>query len=178
MKEELILRKYTRALFEVAEEQGLLEQVQKGMKRIQSNFEQLPELEEYFTNPQVEWKQKRELAQTLSKGLPKILVNFINLVMDKERQFILSKVAGEFQKLIDFKAKRKEAVVTTVIPLLEEEQILLKNKLKELYTEEFILSNEVDKTIMGGLVVKIGNTIIDGSVKRKLEELGRQLAKV
>ena len=177
MKEELILQKYTRALFEVADEQNALDQVYKGLQQIDSAFQQVTEMADILTNPQVEWKNKRQLADTLVKGQSSFVKNFVNLVMDKERQFILPLVAGEFQRLLDLRAKRKEAVVTTVIPLPENERKLLEDKLKSVFAEDFVLENKVDPEILGGLKVQIGFTIIDGTVKRKLEELGALLAK-
>lgn len=176
MKEELILQKYTRALFEVAEEQNALEAARKGLQRIDAGFLEVPQLAEMLTSPQVEWKSKTELASTLVQGLSPLLINFVNLTMEKERQFILPKVAGEFQRLLDLKAKRKEAVVTTVIPLPENERKLLEDKLRKLFAEEFILQNYVDPGIIGGIKVQMGFTVIDGTVKRKLEELSKALA--
>jgi len=176
LKEELLLEKYTRALFEVAEEQEAIEVVQAGMERIGKYFQQVPELVEYLTSPQIEWKQKLELAKTLIKGLSPLIVNFVNLVMEKERQFILPYVSEEFHRLMEMRAKRAEAVVTTAVPLPGEEKRLLEEKLTRIFTKQIVLENQVEPEIMGGLVVKIGHTVIDGSVKRQLEELGRALA--
>ena len=177
MKEELILQKYTRALFEVADEQNALDQVHKGLQEIDAAFGQVPELADILTNPQVDWKNKLQLADTLAKGRSALIVNFVDLVMDKERQFILSQVAGEFQRLLDLRAKRKEAVVTTVIPLPENERKLLEDKLKSVFAEDFVLENKVDPEILGGLKIQMGFTVIDGTVKRKLQEMGTLLTR-
>ena len=177
MKEDLILQKYTRALFEVADEQNALDQTRKDLQRIGSSFHDVPELAEILVSPQAAWTQKVQLAETLTKGLSSFVVNFVKLVMEKERQFILPHVAGEFQRLLDLRAKRKEAVVTTVIPLPENERQLLEDKLKTLFEEDFVLENDVDPAILGGIKVRMGFTVIDGSVKRKLEEMGRLLAR-
>jgi len=175
VKEELILQKYTRALFEVAEEHSALDKVSQGLKRMEASFREVPQLAELLVSPQVEWKSKTELAATLVQGLSPLIVNFVNLAMEKERQFILPKVAGEYQRLLDLKAKRKEAVVTTVIPLAESERKQLEDKLRSLFAEEFIFQNQIDPGIIGGIKVQMGFTVIDGTVKRKLEELTKAL---
>lgn len=177
MKEDLILQKYTRALFEVADEQNALEEVQKDLQGMKISFGEIPELGEFLVSPQVEWAKKVQLTDTLTRGSSSFVVNFVKLVMEKERQFILPHLAGEFQRLLDLRAKRKEAVVTTVIPLPENERKLLEDKLKTLFEEDFVLENDVDPTIIGGIKVRMGFTVIDGSVKRKLEEMGRLLAR-
>lgn len=177
MKEELILQKYARALFEVADEQNALDDVDKGLRRIDASFKEVPQLADFLTSPQVDWKNKVELSNTLTRDLSPYIANFINLVLQKERQFILPNLAGEFQRLLAMRARRKEAVVTTVIPLPETERKLLEDKLKKIFAEDFVLENKLDPEIIGGLRIKIGHTVIDGSVKRKLEELRHSLAK-
>ena len=176
MKEDIILQKYTRALLEVAEEQNALGKVTADLKRMENYFQQVPELSEYFTSPQVEWKHKLELSQTLTKGLHKLLVNFVKLVMEKERQFILPLVPGEFRRIMELRAKREQAVVTTAITLPGEERKLLEKKLGEIFAKEIVLQNEVEPEIIGGVKIQIGHTIIDGSVQRQLQQLGKLLA--
>jgi len=177
VKEDLILQKYTRALFEVADEQNALDEVEKDLQGMKFSFGEIPELAEFLVSPQVEWAKKVQLTETLTRGSSSFVVNFVKLVMEKERQFILPLVAGEFQRLLDLRAKRKEAVVTTVIPLPENERKLLGDKLKTLFEEDFVLENDIDPAILGGIKVRMGFTVIDGSVKRKLEEMGRSMAR-
>jgi len=177
VKEELILQKYARALFEVADEQNSLDEVNKGLQRIDTSFKELPQLADFLTSPQVDWKDKAALTNTLTQGLSPFIVNFTALIMQKERQFILPGLAGEFQKLLALRARRKEVVVTTVIPLPEPERLLLEAKLREIFAEEFVLENKLNPDLIAGFRVKIGHTVIDGSVKRKLEELRHLLAK-
>jgi F-type H+-transporting ATPase subunit delta len=153
VKDELVLEKYTRALFEVADERKALKEVE------------------------IEWKQKLDLAETLSRGLSPYIVNFIKLLMEKERQSILPGVPSAFKKMLELKAKRKQAIVTTVVPLPAFEKELLEKKLRELIKEDIILENRVEPEILGGLKVQIGHTMVDGTLSRKLEELGKRLAR-
>lgn len=177
MKDEIIVQKYTRALFEVADEHGVLKEVEAGLKRVDETFKKLPELAEYFTLPQVEWKFKLEMSANLAKGLSPFIVNFIRLVMEKERQFILPDVPAEFRRMVALREKRSEAVVTTVAPLPDVVKKALEDKLREMFAEEFVLQNRLDPEIIGGLKIQLGYTLIDGTIKRKLEDLGRLLAK-
>ena len=177
MKNDIIIQKYTRALFEIADENGVLEDVQKGLQRIDSTFKSLPELEEYLTSPQIDWKLKSEIVVNLSKGLSEYIVNFTKVVLEKERQIILPQVPEHFQRMLDLRAKRSKAVLTTVVPASEDVKKQLQNKLKQIFGEEFVLENEIDPDIIGGMKVRMGYTVIDGTIKRKLEELSRLLAK-
>ncbi len=177
MKNDIIIHKYTRALFETADENGVLDEVQKGLQRIDSTFKSLPELEDYLTSPQIDWKLKSEIVENLSKGLSVYIVNFMKVVLEKERQVILPYVAAEFQRMLDLRAKRSKAVVTTVVPVSENVRTQLQNKLQEIFGGEFILENNLDPDIIGGIKVRMGYTVIDGTIKRQLEELSRLLAK-
>ncbi len=177
MKDELILQKYTRALFEVAEEFKALKQVESDLKRVDETFEKLPELKEYIVSPQVEWKQKLEIARTLGKGLSKYTANFIQLTMEKERQAILPEVYQEFHRMMELREKRTQALITTAVPIQEEVRKLLRERLKAMFEGDIIFQDEVDPDIIGGLKVQIGYTVIDGTIKRKLEEMGRALAR-
>lgn len=177
MKNDIIIQKYTRALFETADENGVLDEVQKGLQRIDSTFKSLPELEDYLTSPQIDWKLKSEIVENLSKGLSVYIVNFMKVVLEKERQLILPHVPAEFQRMLDLRAKRSKAVVTTVVPVSENVRTQLQNKLQEIFGGEFILENNLDPDIIGGIKVRMGYTVIDGTIKRQLEELSRLLAK-
>ena len=177
MKEDILLQKYTRALFEVVEENNAIEPVEEGLKRFDETFDKIPQLAGYFTSPQVDWKDKRELAKTMTKGLSPFLVNFVELVLDKERQAILPHVGAEFRKMLELRRRREEVQVTTVVPLPEELKKALEAKLFARIDKEIVLKEEIDPTIIGGFKVKIGHTVIDGTIKRKLEVLGKQLAK-
>lgn len=177
MKDEVILQKYTRALFEVAEEQGLLKKVESDLARIDQTFKNLPQLVKFITSPQVEWKQKIEITKTLVKGLSQYIVNFVQLVMEKERQFILPKVPGEFHRILELREKRAKAVLTTAVPIDEDVKKLLRKKLSGLFEGKISFEDRIDPEVIGGLKVQVGYTVIDGTIKRKLEELGRALAK-
>jgi F-type H+-transporting ATPase subunit delta len=173
----LVLEKYTRALWETAEEHKLLKEVEEGLQRIEGSFQALPELEEYLTSPQVEWKHKLDLTRTLVGGLSPLVVNFVNLVMEKERQFILPLIALEFRKLREQRAKRKQAVVTSAVPLPEEVKTILERRLGELFQQEIILDTKVEPAVVGGIKVQIGHTIIDGTIRRQLEEMRKSIIK-
>jgi len=177
VKDDLLTQKYTRALFEVAEENGVLDEVEKGLLRIDVTFKNLPELEEYLTLPQVDWKLKLEMSENLTKGLSDYIVNFVKLVMEKERQFILPHVYDYFHAMMELKQKRTKAVVTTVVKISDPVKKQLQDKLKALFLDDFILETMEDPSIIGGVKVQMGFTVIDGTIKRKLEQLGRLLAK-
>ena len=177
MKEDLLIQKYTRALFEVAEENQALQDVESGLMRMENTFQSVPRLAEYLTSPQVDWKLKLEMVKNLTQGLSPFVVNFARLVFEKERQMILPGVPAEFRRLLEAKEKRTKAVVTTVHPLDEDIKRRLQAKLKEKFAEDFTLENRVDPEIIGGLKIQIGFTMIDGTIKRKLEELGRLMAR-
>jgi len=177
VKDDILIQKYTRALFEVAEENKVLDEVEKGLLRISDTFKNLPELGEYLMLPQVDWKLKLELSENLTKGLSEYIVNFVKLVMEKERQFILPHVYEHFHVMMDLKRKRSKAVITTVVKIGDPVKKQLQDKLKELFSDDFILETKEDPSIIGGVKVQMGFTVIDGTLKRKLEQLGRLLAK-
>ena len=177
MKDNIILEKYTRALFEVAEEKRVTEKVAAELEKLDAAFQALPELSEYLTSPQVEWKEKKAIAGTLTKGMSEILSNFINLVVEKERQEILPEVPQQFKRLLELQKRKTKATVYTAVPLKDDVRKLLENKLNELFQGEVELSAEVDPDIIGGLKVQVGYTVIDGTIQRQLREMGRAMAR-
>jgi F-type H+-transporting ATPase subunit delta len=78
---------------------------------------------------------------------------------------------------MELKQKRTKAVVTTVVKISDPVKKQLQDKLKALFLDDFILETKEDPSIIGGVKVQMGFTVIDGTIKRKLEQLGRLLAK-
>jgi F-type H+-transporting ATPase subunit delta len=177
VKPELITQKYSRALLEVAEEQGALKEVASGLERIELTFKKMPELAEFLTSPQIDWKIKLELSQILAQGLSALIINFIHLVMKNERQEILPYVPTEFRSILEERQKRARAVVTSVVPLTDDIKKQLTEKLKQKFQQEIILENKTDPEIIGGLKIQLGYTVIDATIQRKLEALGQILTK-
>ena len=99
------------------------------------------------------------------------LLSFLLILIEKDRILYLREKLNEMEK-IDLERKNiLSAVVKTAVPLLESEISDLQEKLEKQYNKKIIMTTEIDKSLLGGVYVRVGNDVIDGTIKSKLEEM-------
>lgn len=170
---------YANALFELAVEEQMIDQILAEYEFISNSFDEFPELLEIINSPLVSTQEKRKIVvDTFGKHLCELLINFLKLLIDKKRSNIMHDVYGEFKMLYEAHKGLIVAKVESVI-LLEANQIKdLEAKLNKVTGKTVTVNNVINPDIMGGLVVKVGDKVIDGSIRRKLENLKHELAEI
>ncbi|MGH2575033.1 MAG: ATP synthase F1 subunit delta [Ignavibacteria bacterium] len=171
-------RRYSKALFEVAEDSKILDLVQKDFTDIKKSIEKSRELLVFLQSPIINPEKKYQIVELIFKGkVNEISLKFLEIVSSKKRENILYDICVDFLDYINEKKGIVEAKIKTVIDISEKDKITLINKLKQYTGREIKPKFTVDKTIKGGFVAQIHDTIIDASIRRQLEILGEQFRK-
>jgi len=171
-----LARKYSRAMFEIAEEEGKLEDYGKELTGIKKDFDSSPELKSFLANPQVEVKGKKSLLGKLFSGeVSEVVLNFLYLLADKRRLTLFDAIESEYRALSNEARGIVVADVTTAGKMTDAQLTKMKDKLAAVTGKKIELREHEDKRLIGGAVVKIGDKRIDGSVAGRLSKLTAKL---
>ena len=176
MRDETVARNYAETLFALAEKDEGLERYQEGIETVARLLDENAELRLFVETPRIAASdKKRVLKKALDGALPKPLVNFLMVVVDKRRQRLLREIAREYHDLVDQHFNRVHAEVTVARPLDEPALEVVTERLTGLLGRTALPHVRVKPEILGGIVVRAGDTIYDGSLKSRLEGMRRQL---
>jgi F-type H+-transporting ATPase subunit delta len=174
---EAVAGRYAQALFQLGTEQGNLPALAAEIQRMADVYSSSADLRGVIDNPLVEEKSRvailNEIAQRLSLG--PVARNTVGLLADRKRLAILPYVARELAKLSDEKGGLVRATVTSASPLSETYFSRLKEQLEKSTGKKVQLEQKVDPTLLGGIVTRIGDKVIDGSLKSRLAALRESL---
>lgn len=175
---EYLDRRYALALYEIAESKGRVEEYLSDLREVVNVIKTNSEFYQVIKHPQISSTRKKELFKSIFKdAIDQELLTFLLVLIDKDRILYLEEKLNEMQKIHLERNNTLLAVVKTVIQLEEEQRNTLKNKLERIYDKKVIINEEIDKTIIGGVYVRIGNDVIDGTIKSKLEEMKELMLK-
>lgn len=164
--------KYAQAMYEVAVESNLLKEAEEQLTLVGSTLSEHEDLANLIYHPRVLPKAKKEvITRVFGQDLAESVQNFLLLLVDKRRETILPSIIKEFKNLVNVASNIIEAEVTTALPLTDEQHTALAQKLSQVTGKNVILKTKIDTSILGGVVVKIGDKLIDGSVVRQLNTL-------
>lgn len=169
---EYLDRRYALALYEVAKEKDKVDEYINDLREICDLIENNKDFYEVVKHPQISTKNKKRTFINIFKGkIDEELLSFLLILIEKDRILYLREKLNEMEK-IDLERKNiLSAVVKTAVPLLESEISDLQEKLENQYNKKIIMTTEIDKSLLGGVYVRVGNDVIDGTIKSKLEEM-------
>jgi F-type H+-transporting ATPase subunit delta len=170
-------KRHAQAVFQLALERGELEKWLEDLKTIATTLSQ-PQLMAILESPKVHLDEKMELISRCLPGVSQLALNLVYLLVARRRLRLIDQIASEYQRLADAYQGLEHAEVTTAIPLDEEDRKRLSERLAELTGTRIMLSTKVDPNVIGGFVVRIGDRLIDGSTKSKLDSLRKSLVEV
>ena len=169
---EYLDKRYAMALYEVAEEKGKVEEYLKDLRSVCDLIDANKDFYEVIKHPQISTKKKKDTFINIFKGnIDQDLLSFLLILIEKNRILFLREKLNQMEQIYLEKNNTLEATVKTAVPLLDEEKEQLKFKLENQYNKKIILTSVIDKSILGGVYVRVGNDVIDGTVKSKLSEL-------
>lgn len=174
---QLALR-YAEALYELAAEKQALESVENELALVEETLAAYGELATLLYHPQVPLAAKKEtVTRVFGPQVADYVRNFLLLLVDKRRETALPAIIREYRALANKARNIAEAEVTTAMPLGEGDKAALAAKLSAVTGKNVVLKTRIDERIVGGVVVKLGDKLIDGSVVRRLEALKAALLK-
>ena len=178
MRDIRIAKPYAQALYDAAVEQDALDRIVGEANQIISLAQDSEDFEGFLTNPILSPQFKSEMfQQLLSETIHPLTLNFLLLLASKQRERFLVAILQAFLELVDLKAGRVVAQVTSAVPLSDAQQADLVQQLSDYSGAEVRLEVSEDSTIKGGIIVRLGDTVFDGSVATQLQRLKSLLAR-
>lgn len=176
MRDETISRSYAETLFELAERQDALVEYGEALETVATLIDEDRNFRLFLATPRIDDADKKKLIRKVfADSLPKHVVNFVLVTIDKRRQKLLRSIAEQYHALLDAHMGREHVQVTVARPLDAAGKDLVAQKLSATLGTQAIPHIRVDPDIVGGLIVRTGNTIYDGSVRRRLDGMRRRL---
>jgi len=176
MTSSMVAKRYALALFSLAQEQQLLETVEEELRVVKEVFFVNEELRAVLQSPKVSKEKKKEILTTGFSSVNPYLLNTLMLLVDRHRQNEIIAVADEFSNLVNEARGVESAEVYSVRPLTDDERVALSSSFAaKIGKKSLQIENIVDSDLLGGIKVRIGNRIFDGSLRGKLDRLGRTL---
>lgn len=166
-----VIKKYARALFEVAEEENLSEKIYRDVKELEAALDR--EIIEYFALPTVQLEEKVRFLEELKERLQlhPYIINTIRLLLEKNKAKSIPLLLSHYAHLFMEAKGYVIAEIKTARKLSESEEKILSEKIAEWVGKEVFLKKEVDEELIGGIIIKIGDLLIDNSVLKKLKNL-------
>ncbi len=174
---EEIATVYARSLFEVAKEAGKLDVVREQLGAIADAVAADRDLQVFLFSPYFSSAEKKDgLEKAISDADP-MVVNFLELLVDNHRMPALMRVSRSYDALWKQENNLLPVRVTSAVELDEETVRNIGERIGEQTGRRVELSSSVDADLLGGIVVRVGNSIIDASIRNRLEQLRRQVAR-
>jgi F-type H+-transporting ATPase subunit delta len=170
---------YAKALFAIAKERNQTELVGRELDAVAATLESDLALRDFLARPWIPTTAKRAVAMEVAErsGFSTLTSNFLALVAERGRADHLEAIAEKYQQFLDEDLERVRAHVRTVVPLSDEERGQLSTKLGQaLGGRQVVLTEVVDRAMLGGFVVESGSIVLDGSLEGQLERMRRRLA--
>jgi F-type H+-transporting ATPase subunit delta len=170
-------RRYARALIGLAREAGTLAATGNELAQVASALAQ-PDVRSVVANPGIPAGTRREIVDTIVQrlGVSATVGNLVRLLADRDRLGVLPDVARAYDALVDRELGRARVTVRTAAPLPDAQRRDLEELARRLTrTAEIVVSTEVDPGLLGGVVLDIGGTVYDGSVRTQLARLAKNM---
>lgn len=173
MKNDIIAKRYAKALFAVGKEEDALDEYATTLQDFAELFTSTPEVRDGLTNRMYPADVREKVMEEIVKsaGITDIMANFLNLLAQKNRAEILPEIAATFQAMVDDERNVCQGTIVTAKELQPALQEKAKETLEKITGKQVVLKTEVDPTIIGGIIAKVGDLVLDGSIKTQLEGL-------
>ena len=169
---------YANALADVVLEQGAADPARQQLADFVAAYAESTELRNFMASPAVSREAKHGVVQKIVAriGASRILRNFLFVIVDNQRTPLLPEIAASFEQVLRQRQGIAEAEVLSAVPLNDKQKTALLRNLESATGKKIQASYSLDPRLLGGAVVRIGDTIYDGSVRNQLDRLRQHLA--
>ena len=174
---EEIASVYARSLFEVAKEHDKLDKVRDELGEFADALNESRELQVFLFSPYFSTREKSDGLDKAISGADETTVNFLKLLIEKHRMPVLFRVRAELDQLWEEENQLLPVTVTSAIELPKATVKQIGDRIAEQTDRKVELSSKVDPDILGGIVVQVGNSVLDASIRNRLENLRKQVAR-
>jgi F-type H+-transporting ATPase subunit delta len=173
---EELAKVYARSLFQAARDGGRLDVLREQLGRFADALDQRRELAVFFFSPYFSSAEKQQALGSLLEGADELLINFLKLLIENHRMPVIFRIRHEYERLWDEENKTLPVEITSAIPLDEATTESLGRTIGERAGRKVTLAARVDPNILGGIIIRVGNSILDASIRNRLEQLRRHVA--
>ena len=169
-------RIYARALFEAAQDEKRIDEVDRDLGAFVEALDESPELQGVLANPQLEPAAKADVLAQLTQGADELVTNALRLLAEKGRASEIAQVYEEFRAFVDRARGRVAVELTTAHELSDDEARTIVDKIEKASGRTVEATRVVDPDLIGGMILQAGSLRVDASVRGRLERLRRELA--
>lgn len=178
MRAVTIARGYAEALFQLAEKNSQLEEFAGAFAGLVELLDSDERFALFLDTPKIPLSKKKSVVQEVFGGqVPTLFLNFLMLTLEKGRQRLIPFVAEEYQRLLDRKLGRFPVQITLARKVDEQAEEELAAKLSKILDRHVVPAVRVDRRILGGILVRYGDWVLDGTLRRRLLLLRRHMMK-
>ncbi len=174
---EEIARVYAEALFEVAQDKGKLDEIHEQLGEVADAIAANHDLQVFLFSPYFSSAEKREGTRRVVSGADPELVNFLELLAEKHRMPAIFRIRRRFDEMWAKEERRLKVRLTSAVDLPSDLVQQVGREIGEQTGQTIELETDVDENVLGGIVLQVGNMVLDASVRNKLERLRKEVAK-
>jgi ATP synthase F1 delta subunit len=172
---EEIAEVYARALFEVAKDHDALDEVHEQLAEVAKALDENRDLAVFFFSPYFSTDEKKDALHKAIEGARPELMNFLEALIERHRMPVIFRIAQRFEELWDEERQLLPVQVTSAVELDESTIKEIGERIGEQTGRTVELASNVDPEILGGIVLRVGNFILDASIRNSLEQLRKQV---
>ena len=167
----------SRSLFELAKEQDKLDKVRDEIGEFADALNESRELQVFLFSPYFNTREKSDGLDKAISGADETVLNFLKLLVEKHRMPVLFRIRAELDQLWEEENKMLPVTVTSAVELPKATIKQIGDRIAEQTDRKVDLSAKVDPEILGGIVVRVGNSVLDASIRNRLENFRKQVAR-
>jgi F-type H+-transporting ATPase subunit delta len=176
MREPTIAKNYAEALLDLARKDGDLAKWGRLIDQVAEAMASDARLAGFLASPRIAAAEKnRVIAQALEGQVPATFLRFLQALVRNRRQLLIPQIATEFHALVDVVENRVHAAVTVARAASEADQKIIADRLSKVVGKTVVPHFYVNPAVLGGLIVRVGDTVLDGSIRRRLARLKAQM---
>jgi ATP synthase F1 delta subunit len=173
---EEIAQVYARALFEVGVEHDMLDSVKEQLGQFADALTDNRQMAIFFFSPYFSTEEKKQGLHRAVDGADPIFMNFLEALIERHRMPVVFRIRSEYDRMWDKQNKRLPVQVTSAVELDESTIQSIGDRISRQTGDRIELTSTVDPDILGGIVLRVGNFILDASIRNRLEQLRKQVA--
>jgi ATP synthase F1 delta subunit len=167
---------YARSLFEVARERDALDEVREQLGQFADALDENRDMAVFFFSPYFSTEEKKDGLKRMIEGAEPIFMNFLEALVERHRMPVIFRIRARYEELWDEENQLLPVQVTSAVELDDSTVASIGERVGEQTRRKVELSSTVDPEILGGIVLRVGNFILDASIKNRLNQLRKQVA--
>ncbi len=171
-----VAKRYTKAIFELAQEQKIIDVIEKDFVELGKLIGKSPEFADFLSNPLISEAKKISLLKEILNGkIQELTLHFLELLASKRRLRVLPEIIEEFRQMMLESQNIVEGELISAVQLSAEQVKAIKERLQQALGKTVQLEQKVEPQIIGGFVVRVQDVVIDSSIRLQLEKLREKL---